>query len=54
MEDAAPKTNIFVTTTNNLNVITVDHMRKMKNHTIIYNINHFNTKIQTKALRNFK
>ena len=54
MEDAAPKADIFVTATGNLDVITVDHMRKMKDRAIVCNIGHFDTEIQTEALRNFK
>jgi adenosylhomocysteinase len=54
MEDAAPKADIFVTATGNLDVITVDHMRAMKDRAIVCNIGHFDTEIQTEALRNFK
>src|ERR1700743_2302941 len=54
MEDAAPRADIFVTATGNLDVITVDHMRKMKDRAIVCNIGHFDTEIQTEALRNFK
>ena len=54
MEDAAPKADIFVTATGNLDVITVDHMRKMKDRAIVCNIGHFDTEIQVEGLRNFK
>src|SRR5204862_4969277 len=54
MEDAAPRADIFVTATGNLDVITVDHMRNMKDRAIVCNIGHFDTEIQTEALRNFK
>jgi adenosylhomocysteinase len=53
MEDAAPRADIFVTATGNLDVITVDHMRKMKDRAIVCNIGHFDTEIQTEALKNF-
>jgi adenosylhomocysteinase len=54
MEDAAPVSDIFVTATGNLDVITVDHMRAMKDRAIVCNIGHFDTEIQVEALRNFK
>jgi adenosylhomocysteinase len=54
MEDAAADGDIFVTATGNLDVITVDHMRKMKDRAIVCNIGHFDTEIQVEALRNFK
>jgi adenosylhomocysteinase len=54
MDDAAPVADIFVTATGNLDVITVDHMRKMKDRAIVCNIGHFDTEIQVEALRNFK
>src|SRR6188768_3911630 len=54
MEDAAPRADIFVTATGNLDVITVDHMRNMKDRAIVCNIGHFDTEIQTEALKNFK
>ncbi|MDX2144118.1 MAG: adenosylhomocysteinase [Rhodospirillaceae bacterium] len=54
MEDAAPVADIFVTATGNLDVITVDHMRAMKDRAIVCNIGHFDTEIQVEALRNFK
>jgi adenosylhomocysteinase len=54
MDDAAPLADIFVTATGNLDVITVDHMRKMKDRAIVCNIGHFDTEIQIEALKNFK
>jgi len=54
MEEAAPKADIFVTATGNKDVITVDHMRAMKNNAIVCNIGHFDAEIQVAALKNFK
>jgi len=54
MEDAAPRADIFVTATGNVDVITLDHMRKMKHRAIVCNIGHFDSEIQIAALRNFK
>ncbi|MGP1394147.1 MAG: adenosylhomocysteinase [Inquilinaceae bacterium] len=54
MEDAAPHGDIFVTTTGNVDVITVDHMRAMKDRAIVANIGHFDSEIQIDGLRNFK
>ncbi len=54
MEDAAPRADIFVTATGNLDVITVDHMREMKDRAIVCNIGHFDSEIQVAALKNFK
>ena len=54
MEDAAPRADIFVTATGNLDVITIDHMRKMKDRAIVCNIGHFDSEIQVAALRNLK
>lgn len=54
MDDAAPQGDIFVTATGNLDVITVDHMRNMKDRAIVCNIGHFDTEIQVEALKNFK
>jgi adenosylhomocysteinase len=54
MEDAAPRADIFVTATGNVDVITVDHMRKMKHRAIVCNIGHFDSEIQVAALKNFK
>ena len=54
MEDAAPRGDIFVTATGNIDVLTVDHMRAMKNRAIVCNIGHFDSEIQIEGLRNFK
>jgi adenosylhomocysteinase len=52
MEDAAPRADIFVTATGNVDVITIDHMRKMKDRAIVCNIGHFDSEIQVASLRN--
>jgi adenosylhomocysteinase len=54
MEDAAARADIFVTATGNLDVITVDHMREMKDRAIVCNIGHFDSEIQVAALKNFR
>jgi len=54
MEEAAPRADIFVTATGNKDVITLDHMRAMKDRAIVCNIGHFDTEIQVEALRNFR
>ena len=54
MEDASPRADIFVTATGNKDVITIDHMRAMKDRAIVCNIGHFDTEIQVAALRNIK
>jgi adenosylhomocysteinase len=54
MEDAAARADIFVTATGNLDVITVDHMRRMKDRAIVCNIGHFDSEIQVAALKNFR
>ncbi|MDB5444266.1 MAG: ahcY, partial [Phenylobacterium sp.] len=54
MEDVADKADIFVTATGNKDVLTVDHMRRMKNNAIVANIGHFDSEIQIAGLRNFK
>jgi adenosylhomocysteinase len=54
MDDAAPRADIFVTATGNIDVITVDHMRAMKNRAIVCNIGHFDSEIQVAGLKNFK
>ena len=53
MEQAAPVGDIFVTTTGNIDVITIDHMRDMKDRAIVSNIGHFDSEIQIAALRNY-
>ncbi len=54
MEDAAPIGDIFVTTTGNIDIITLDHMREMKDRAIVCNIGHFDSEIQISALDNLK
>jgi adenosylhomocysteinase len=54
IEDALPRADIYVTATGNKDVITVDHMRAMKNNAIVCNIGHFDSEIQIGGLRNFK
>lgn len=54
MEDAAPRGDIFVTCTGNKDIITIDHMRAMKDRAIVCNIGHFDSEIQVAALRNFE
>ncbi len=53
MEDAASLGDIFVTATGNIDVITLDHMRRMKHRAIVCNIGHFDSEIQVGALRNY-
>jgi adenosylhomocysteinase len=54
MEDAAPRADIFVTATGNKDVITLDHMRSMKDRAIVCNIGHFDNEIQVAGLKNLK
>jgi len=54
MEEAATRADIFVTATGNADVITLDHMRAMKNMAIVCNIGHFDSEIQINALANLK
>ncbi len=54
MEDAAPAADIFVTATGNVDVITIEHMRAMKDRAIVCNIGHFDNEIQVDSLRNYK
>jgi adenosylhomocysteinase len=54
MEEAATRADIFVTATGNVDVITVDHMRAMKDRAIVCNIGHFDSEIQVAGLKNFK
>ncbi len=54
MEEAAPIGDIFVTATGNVDVITLDHMRAMKDGAIVCNIGHFDNEIQIDALANYK
>ena len=54
MEEAAPRGDIFVTATGNKDVITVEHMRAMRDRAIVCNIGHFDSEIQVAGLKNFK
>ncbi|MGB0577426.1 MAG: adenosylhomocysteinase [Alphaproteobacteria bacterium] len=54
MEEAASMGDIFVTTTGNIDVITLDHMREMKDRAIVCNIGHFDSEIQIESLRNYQ
>ena len=53
MDDAASQGDIFVTATGNLDIITIDHMRQMKDRSIVCNIGHFDSEIQIGALQNY-
>jgi adenosylhomocysteinase len=53
MDEAAGQGDIFVTATGNIDVITIDHMRRMKDRAIVCNIGHFDSEIQIEALRNY-
>jgi len=53
MDEMAPVGDIFVTATGNVDIITLDHMRAMKDRAIVCNIGHFDSEIQIEALRNF-
>jgi adenosylhomocysteinase len=54
LDDVAPAADIFVTATGNVDVITADHMRAMKDRAIVCNIGHFDSEIQIGGLRNLK
>ncbi|MQR99266.1 adenosylhomocysteinase [Gluconobacter aidae] len=54
MENAAPRGDIFVTCTGNVDIITIDHVREMKDRAIVCNIGHFDSEIQVEALRNYR
>ena len=54
MDEAAAMGDIFVTTTGNIDIITIEHMREMKDRAIVSNIGHFDSEIQVGSLRNFK
>ena len=54
MDEVAARADIFVTATGNIDVITVDHMRAMKDRAIVCNIGHFDSEIQVDGLKNFK
>ncbi|WP_367160752.1 adenosylhomocysteinase [Kozakia baliensis] len=54
MENAAPRGDILVTCTGNVDIITIEHMREMKDRAIVCNIGHFDSEIQVEALRNYR
>jgi len=54
LDDVADQADLFVTTTGNVNVITHDHMQKMKNQSIVCNIGHFDNEIDVAGLRNYE
>ena len=54
MDDAIDKADIIVTATGNKDIVTADHMRKMKDRAILCNIGHFDNEIQVDALKNYK
>lgn len=54
MEEAVKEADIFVTATGNKDIITIDHMKKMKDTAIVCNIGHFDVEIQVDALNKFK
>ena len=54
IDTMAPKADIFVTATGNKDILTVDHMRAMKDMAIVCNIGHFDNEIQVEGLRNFQ
>ncbi|MEQ9121402.1 MAG: adenosylhomocysteinase, partial [Alphaproteobacteria bacterium] len=53
VDDVAEKADIFVTATGNRDIITIDHMRRMKDRAIVCNIGHFDNEIQVDTLRNY-
>ena len=54
MEEAIAEADIVVTATGNKDIVTADHMRKMKDRSILCNIGHFDNEIQVEALKNYK
>ena len=54
LDTMAPQADIFVTATGNKDILTLDHMRQMKDMAIVCNIGHFDNEIQVEALRNYK
>jgi adenosylhomocysteinase len=54
LEDVVSQADIFITTTGNVDIITIEHMRAMKDLAIVGNIGHFDNEIQVEALRNLK
>ena len=53
LETIVDKADIFITATGNKKIITVDHMKKMKNNAIVGNIGHFDNEIDMTGLENF-
>ena len=54
MDSAAKRADVFVTATGNVDVITIEHMREMKDRSIVCNIGHFDSEIQIESLKNYK
>jgi adenosylhomocysteinase len=54
LDEVVANADIFVTATGNVDVITLDHMRQMKDRAIVCNIGHFDSEIQIDALRNYQ
>ena len=54
LDDVADQADLFVTTTGNVNVITHDHMLRMKDQSIVCNIGHFDNEIDVAGLRNYE
>ena len=54
IEDVVSQADIFITTTGNVDIITIEHMRQMKDCAIVGNIGHFDNEIQVEALKNLK
>jgi len=54
MDEAISKADIVVTATGNIDIVTADHMRSMKDRAILCNIGHFDNEIQVEALKNYK
>ena len=54
MDNAAKRADVFVTATGNVDVITIEHMREMKDRSIVCNIGHFDSEIQIESLKNYK
>jgi adenosylhomocysteinase len=54
MDEAIDKADIVVTATGNIDIVTADHMRNMKDRAILCNIGHFDNEIQVEALKNYK
>jgi adenosylhomocysteinase len=54
MDEAASQADIFVTATGNVSVLTLEHMKRMKNEAIVCNIGHFDSEIEIAALKQYK